>query len=66
MCPFLMTRKLVVNMEEREALKREIEVLQGNVFIEFVRKPEIRILIPYVDQIFFYKYVVVLLVKYFQ
>lgn len=66
MCRFLMTQKLVVNMEEREALKREIEVLQGNVFIEFVRKPEIRILIPYVDQIFFYKYVVVFLVKYFQ
>lgn len=49
-CRFLITRKLVVNMEEREALKREIEVLQGNVFIKFARNPEICILIPYVDQ----------------
>lgn len=34
-----------VNMEEREALKREIEVLQGNVLIRFVRNPESPILV---------------------
>lgn len=33
-------------MEEREALKREIEVLQGNVLIGLVRTPESYILVP--------------------
>lgn len=33
-------------MEEREALKREIEVLQGNVLIGLVRNPESCILVP--------------------
>lgn len=53
-----MTRLSAVNMEEREALKREIEVLQGNVLIGFVRNPESYILVPvsfsYFTNVLFY------------